>query len=558
MSTPTEPAFSDLDLSPALLRAIEELGYEHPSPIQAQAIPPLLAGRDLVGQAQTGTGKTAAFALPLLDRLDLDTKERAVQAIVLTPTRELALQVAEAVRSYGKHHRQARRLGAAHLRRPADAHPEERALTTRRAGRHRHARAACGTILQREHALAWPACRFFGLDEADEMLKMGFIEDVEWILDHAPAERQIALFSATMPAPIRRVAQKHLKDVADVKIARKTMTVPAIEQYAIKVGNREKPEALERVLEAEEYEAVLIFVGTQRAAAELSERLQGHGHAAECIHGGMNQQQREAVVSRLKAKRTEVVVATDVAARGLDVDHIGLVVNYDLPRDLEVYVHRIGRTGRAGRGGRSIAFWSARQRGMMRALERFTGQPIESMRIPGRAELVDRRRERFQQKIRELIEEDLGAYTNMLRTMRDEEGLDPMDLAAAAARLAWGESPLYAAPDPEPRPYREHDRPERSDRRPPRHHDDRGHRGSSDDMTEIVIPVGSWSRVRPASIVGAIAGETGLPGRVVGRVNILDRVTFVEVPSEHVAKIMKALKGTTIAGRKVYPRLAHA
>jgi len=364
--------FRDLALNPQLLRAVEELGYEQPTPIQAGAIPPLLEGRDLLGQAQTGTGKTAAFALPLLQRLDID--ERAVLAIVLTPTRELALQVAEAVRSYGKH---LGKGGVAVL--PIyggqPIHVQRNAL---RRGVH----VVIGTPGRvRDHlqrgTLSLDGVRFFGLDEADEMLKMGFIEDVEWILEHAPDERQIALFSATLPAPIRRVAKRHLHDAVDMKMAHRTLTVPGTEQYAMRVGRHERTEALERVLEAEDYEAVLIFAGTQLATAQLAEHLQGHGYQAECIHGGMNQPQREAVVQRLKGRRTRVVVATDVAARGLDVDHIGLVINFDVPRDPEIYVHRIGRTGRAGAQGISISFISENDAFNLPPIEDYIGRKVE-------------------------------------------------------------------------------------------------------------------------------------------------------------------------------------
>lgn len=523
--------FRDLALDPALLKAVEELGYEQPTPIQAGAIPPLLEGRDLLGQAQTGTGKTAAFALPLLQRLRIE--DRTVQAIVLTPTRELALQVAEAVRAYGKH---LGKGGVAVL--PIyggqPIHIQRNALA-------RGVHVVIGTPGRvRDHlergTLSLDGVRFFGLDEADEMLKMGFIEDVEWILEHAPEKRQIALFSATLPAPIRRVAQRHLRDAVDMKIAEPTLTVAGTEQFAIRVERHEKAEALERLLEAEDYEAVLIFAGTQLGTAQLAEHLQGHGYQAECIHGGMDQKQREAVVQRLKKRGTQVVVATDVAARGLDVDHIGLVINYDVPRDPQIYVHRIGRTGRMGRSGRAITLWQPRDRFMMRAIERASRQPMQAMRIPGRAELVKRQRERLQERLRSVMEGDLEAFRNLVREMEREEGLDPVDLAAAAVRVAWGESPLYGEPEPEPAPQRKPD---------------------EDDLVEIVIPVGSWNDVRPGSIVGAIAGETGLPGSVVGRIKILERVTFVAVAGEHVSDIMKALKGVTIAGRVVYPRLAH-
>jgi ATP-dependent RNA helicase DeaD len=530
----TDVTFKDLDLPPELLRAVEELGYEQPTPIQARAIPPLLQGRDLLGQAQTGTGKTAAFALPLLARIDLEDHE--VQAIVLTPTRELAMQVAEATRSYGKHLGQ-RGISVLPVYGGQPMHIQRNALA-------RGVNVVIGTPGRvKDHlergTLSLAGVRFFGLDEADEMLKMGFIDDVEWILEHSPAERQIALFSATLPTRVRRIAERHLKNPVDLKIAHKAATVPTLEQFAMRVARHEKLGALERVLEAEDFEAVLVFAGTQRATADLAERLQAHGHAAECIHGGMNQAQREAVVKRLKSRNTHIVIATDVAARGLDVDHISLVINYDLPPDVEVYVHRVGRTGRAGRTGKAISFQVPRDRNMLKAIERFVGCTMQTMRIPGRAEIVDLRRERFQDKLRAQFEGELGEFRNMARTMQTEEDIDLLDLAAAALRNAWGESPLYVAPEPEPA---RHSKPVRT-------FDD-------GEYVEIVIPVGSWNRIQAGSIVRAIATESKLPGSVVGRIKILDKVSFVGVPGEHVARIMKALKGTRLGGRVIHPRLA--
>lgn len=530
----TEVLFSELSLPEPILRALTQLGYEQPTPIQAAAIPPLLEGRDLVGQAQTGTGKTAAFALPLLARIDLDKRE--VQAIVLTPTRELALQVAEATRSYGKH------LG----NRGVSVLPVYggQAMNIQRKALASGVHVVIGTPGRvKDHlergTLSLEKVRFFGLDEADEMLKMGFVDDVEWILEKAPADRQVALFSATMPAPIRRIASNHLRNPVDLKTSPRAIAVPSIAQFAMRVDRHEKNEALERVLEAEDYEAVLIFAGTQIATAELAERLQSHGHAAECIHGGMNQSEREAVVKRLKARKTDVVVATDVAARGLDVDHIGLVINYDLPRDVEVYVHRIGRTGRAGRKGRSISLLLPRDRGMLNAIERYTGSQLELMRIPGRAEIVDIRRERLQDSVRAHLEGDLEEFKNLVRTMLAEEEIDPADLAAAALREVWGKAPLYVTPDPEPV---------------------RGapatRRTGEDDFVEIIIPVGTWNRATPGGIVGAIAGESNIPGSAIGRVKIHDKVTFVGVTSEHVSTVLKAMKGKRVCGRVVYPRLA--
>jgi len=547
MSDEPELLFRDLDLAPDLLAAVEALGYEQPTPIQAAAIPPLLAGRDMLGQAQTGTGKTAAFALPLLQKLDLS--RRGVQAIVLTPTRELALQVAEAVRAYG------RRLGDRGVRvlpvyGGQPIHIQRKALAD-------GVPVVIGTPgrvkdhLQRG-SLKLDGVSFFGLDEADEMLNMGFLEDVEWILEHAPASRQIALFSATLPAPIRKIAERHLNDPADVHIDRRSVAVPGIEQFSVHALRHQKPEALERLLELEDHEAVLVFVGTQRMAAELAERLAGHGHGAECVHGGMSQDQREAVVRRLRARRTQIMVATDVAARGLDVDHIGLVINYDLPRDPEVYVHRVGRTGRAGRVGRAISFWQPREKGLFRAIERFAGVSMKSMRIPDRSDLLDRRREKLADRLRVAAAGELDEFTEFVGEVAavvEQEGLDPARVTAAAVRLLWGDGPLSVEPEPEPvRAPAERKKFKKPGRAPGR--------ADEADNESIVLPVGHTNGLRPGDVVGAIAGESGLPGSVIGNINILERVTFVSLPPQHVDRIMKALEGKKVRGRLLHPRRA--
>ena len=519
--------FADLGLAPALMRAVDELGYETPSAIQAGAIPPLLEGRDMIGQAQTGTGKTAAFAIPMLQRLDMERRD--VQAIVLTPTRELAMQVATAVRAYGKHvGKYGVRVLPVYGGQPI--HIQRKALN----GTVHVVIGTPGRVSDhlRRGTLSLAGVHFFCLDEADEMLNMGFLDDVEWILEHAPAERQIALFSATMPGPIRRVAKRHLKDPVDVRIAQQTKTVERIEQSSIRVTRHNKSDALERVLGVEDHEAVLIFVSTQRAAAGLAEHLQARGFGADCIHGGMNQAQRDAVVKRLRGRRIQIVVGTDVAARGLDIDHIGLVINYDLPRDPEVYVHRVGRTARAGRTGRAVSFWQPREQGLLRSIERFCGQPMQAMRVPGVEELLTRQRTRMAAKLLECAAEDSEEFLEWAREIGTSAGLDPETLAAAAMRLAWGDGPLRAAPE------------KRKEFDPT-------------DMIEIVIPVGARNHLKPGSVVAAIAGESGLPGKVVGRINMCENVTFVEVAAQHAQQIIDALAGARIAGRTVHPRLAH-
>ena len=526
MSDDQPARFADLGLAPEILAAVEALGYETPSAIQAGAIPALLEGRDLIGQAQTGTGKTAAFALPMLQRLDM--QRRDVQALVLTPTRELAMQVAEAVRAYG------RKVGK-HGVRVLPVYGGQ-AIHIQRKALEGTVHVVIGTPGRvRDHlsrgTLDLSGVHFFCLDEADEMLNMGFLEDVEWILEHAPESRQIALFSATMPGPIRRVAKRFLVEPADVRIARETRTVAKIDQLSLRVARHAKKEALERILGVEEHEAVLIFAGTQRMVEEVAEYLQSRGIAAEGIHGGMSQQQRDAVVRRLRGRRIQVVVGTDVAARGLDVDHIGLVINYDLPRDPEVYVHRVGRTGRAGREGRSISLWSPREQRMLRTIERFSGQPMTPMAIPGVEDLLARRRARTVEQLQAIAQDDLGAFLAWADEIGEQLELDATTLAAAALRLAWGDEPLRAKKRDEP--------------------------AELLDTIEIVLPIGFRDNLKPGAVVGAIAGETGLPGGVVGRINMLERVTFVEVAAQHVETILEKLEGAQIAGRRITPRLAH-
>ncbi|HEX6863504.1 MAG TPA: DEAD/DEAH box helicase, partial [Thermoanaerobaculia bacterium] len=365
--TDVTESFESLGLSEPILKAIAEVGYEAPTPIQAKTIPAMMAGRDLIGQAQTGTGKTAAFAIPILEKIDPSSPE--VQALVLAPTRELAIQVAEAVHTYSKH------LGRIGVIPVYGGQPIQLQLKRLQRGVHVVV-GTPGRIMDhlRRGTLRLDALRIVVLDEADEMLRMGFIDDVEWILAQAPPERQTALFSATLPREVRRIAERHLKKPVSIEIERPTLTVPAIEQRYLNVSPQQKLDALTRILETEPTEAVLIFTRTKTGAAELSERLQGRGYAAEAMHGDMNQAQRESVIRRLKAGQVEIVVATDVAARGLDVERITHVVNYDIPNDVEAYVHRIGRTGRAGRSGVAVLFVQPRERRMMAEIERYTGQ----------------------------------------------------------------------------------------------------------------------------------------------------------------------------------------
>jgi len=397
MSESAVIAFAQLGLAPPVLQAVEEVGYESPSPIQAESIPPLLAGRDLLGMAQTGTGKTAAFALPLLSRLDLSLKQP--QLLVLTPTRELAIQVAEAMQTY------ARYLPGFHILPVYGGQGMDVQLRQLRRGVH----VVVGTPGRiqdhlRRATLKLDQLQALVLDEADEMLRMGFIEDVEQILEHTPAQKQVALFSATMPEAIKRVARNHLREPVEIRIEAKTTTVATITQRYWQVSGIHKLDALTRMLEVEDFDGMIIFVRTKNITVELAEKLEARGYSAAALNGDMNQQLREKTIDRLKRGSLDIVVATDVAARGLDVERISHVINYDIPYDTEAYVHRIGRTGRAGRKGEAILFVAPREQRMLRAIEKATGQNITAMQLPSREAIADRRVMAFKQLISDTLE----------------------------------------------------------------------------------------------------------------------------------------------------------
>ncbi|MBK8163601.1 MAG: DEAD/DEAH box helicase [Gammaproteobacteria bacterium] len=456
MTEESPTRFSDLALAAPILQAVAEVGYESPSPIQAQTIPPLLEGRDLLGVAQTGTGKTAAFALPLLSRLDLTLRQP--QILVLAPTRELAIQVAEAMQTYARH------LPGFHIVPIYGGQSMEPQLRQLKRGVH----VVVGTPGRiqdhlRRGTLPLDRIKAVVLDEADEMLRMGFIDDVEDILRHAPAGRQVALFSATMPEPIRRIAQTHLKDPVEVRVKSKTTTVTTIRQRYWQVSGTHKLDALTRILEVEDFNALLIFVRTKVATEELAEKLEARGYACGALNGDMNQSLREKTVERLKSGALDIVVATDVAARGLDVERISHVINYDIPYDTEAYVHRIGRTGRAGRKGEAILFVAPRERRMLAAIERATRQPIAPMQLPTRADIAGRRIEQFKQSITETIEgQELGFFEELIEAYQGEHNTGLSEIAAALAFLAQRERPLLdelpgepvakTAPPPRPQP----------------------------------------------------------------------------------------------------------
>lgn len=549
--TDSQPDFDSLGLAPPVLQALQDAGYEAPTPIQAQSIPPLLAGRDLLGQAQTGTGKTAAFALPALSRLDLTRSD--TQVLVLTPTRELAIQVAEAFQTYARH------LPAFQVLPIYGGQAYGIQLRQLKRG----AQVVVGTpgrVMDhmRRGTLKLDTLRTLVLDEADEMLRMGFIDDVEWILDQTPAERQVALFSATMPDVIRRVARKHLKQPEEVRIASSTSTVKTIRQRYWRVSGLHKLDALTRVLEAETFDAMLVFVRTKNATVELAEKLTARGYASEALSGDVPQKLRERTVERLKNGQLDVVIATDVAARGLDVERISHVVNYDIPYDTESYVHRIGRTGRAGRSGEAILFVAPREKRMLQAIERATRQPIEPMRMPSASDVNEQRVVRFKQRISDtLASEDLDFFLGLVTDYEQEHDTDPLKIAAALAKLAQGDTPFLLSdrpPVPEGRSSDRGPRPERKGERsrPPSSAQPQPLKDFPDiAMERFVLDVGHQQGVKPGNLVGAIANEAKIESRYIGSIQIYDEQSTVDLPSEMPKELLDHLKTVWVCGRRL-------
>ncbi|MCA9291017.1 MAG: DEAD/DEAH box helicase [Phycisphaerales bacterium] len=542
MSIETVLRFAQLGLAAPILQAIDDVGYESPSPIQAASIPTMLAGRDLLGQAQTGTGKTAAFALPILCRVD--TRRRDTQALILTPTRELAIQVAEAIHTYGRHLDGLHVLpvyGGQHI--GAQLRPLQRGVHI--------VVGTPGRIIDHleRGTLKLDTIETVVLDEADEMLRMGFIEDVNRILDEMPDTKQVALFSATMPPEVRRIADKHLKSPEVITIETATTTVDTVRQRYLIAPWRQKLDAMTRILETTDFNAMLIFVRTKVATLELSEKLEARGHASAPLNGDMTQILRERTVQRLRDGSLDIVVATDVAARGLDVGRITHVVNYDIPNDTEAYVHRIGRTGRAGRDGEAILLVQPREKRMLRTIERATGQLITPMQLPSSAAVTDRRVALFKQTVNEAIEsQELGFFREVLGTLRDEHGHAMDDIAAALAFLVQQDRPLQSVePAPEPFERRERD-PQRSDagggRTPNVDHDEPLLEG----MARYRLEVGQDHGVQPKHIVGAIANETGLDGRSIGRITVNDVYTILDMPADMPGSIFEILQDVEIFG----------
>ncbi|WP_256979190.1 DEAD/DEAH box helicase [Rhodococcus sp. 06-462-5] len=542
-ATGDDITFADLGIDERVLKALRDVGYETPSPIQAATIPPLMAGNDVVGLAQTGTGKTAAFAVPILSRLDVS--RRVPQALVLAPTRELALQVAEAFGKYATH------IPGLHILPIYGG----QAYGIQLSGLRKGAQIIVGTpgrVIDHleKGTLDLSGLEYLVLDEADEMLKMGFQEDVERILSDTPEYKQVALFSATMPAAIRKISKQYLHDPVEITVKTKTSTAPNITQRYVQVAHQRKLEALTRIFEVEEFEAMIMFVRTKQATEELAEKLRARGFSAAAINGDIVQAQRERTIGQLKNGQIDILVATDVAARGLDVDRISHVINYDIPHDTESYVHRIGRTGRAGRAGQALLFVAPRERHLLKAIERATRQPITEMQLPSVDDVNAQRVTKFKDSITESLgNENLALFRRLIEDYEREHDVPLVDIAAALAIQSRDGEAFLLKPEPPapPRAPREPREP-----RPPRTFDEDAasshHRKTGQEMATYRISVGKRHHVAPGAIVGAIANEGGLRRSDFGHISIRPDHSLVELPADLADETVEALRRTRISG----------
>ena len=549
MSSPEVSRFTELALSAPVQKAIEKVGYEQPSPIQAASIPHLLNGDDLLGVAQTGTGKTAAFALPLLSKIDIAKK--SPQILVLAPTRELAIQVAEAFQSYAS---QMKGFHVLPIYGGQDMSGQLRQLK-------RGVQVVVGTpgrVMDhlRRGSLKLEGLTSMVLDEADEMLRMGFIDDVEWILEHTPKDRQVALFSATMPKPIRKVADKYLNNPKEVRIASDTKTAANIEQsYIIVNGFERKLDAITRILEGHGFDAMIIFVRTKTATVELAEKLEARGYSASAINGDMNQTLRERTINRLKKKQLDILVATDVAARGIDVERVSHVLNFDIPYDPEAYVHRIGRTGRAGREGKAILFVAPREKRLLGAIEKSTRQKIVPMTLPSGTEVTTRRVEQFTQQLTETLEtQDLNFFHEMLSTYSSEQDCSAEDIACALAYLLQKERPLQVKDIPQHKQQRASfdDHNPKKDRKKNTRGDRKPAPIDDADLVRYRIEVGRNDSVKPGDIVGAIANEAGIDGNHIGHIKLNDEYSTVDLPKGMPDELLQQLKKVRICNKTIF------
>jgi len=542
-------SFDQIPLAEPILQAVRKAGYEKPSPIQEHAIPPLLEGKDLLGVAQTGTGKTAAFSLPLLSRIDESIK--GAQILVLAPTRELALQVAEAMEGFAENLPNLRVVAVYGGTGYGEQIREFK----------RGAQVVVGTPGRvMDHIekgyLKLNNLQALVLDEADEMLSMGFIDDIEWILEHTPKERQTALFSATMPKPIRKLAEKHLQDPEQVTIKVKAENSPNIRQRFIKVRQHEKRDMLTRLLEIEKFEAMLIFARTKNATMEIAEKLQSKGYPAEPLNGDMPQTLREKTVDRLKRGKINVLVATDVAARGLDVDRISHVLNYDAPFDLESYTHRIGRTGRAGREGDAIIFITNKEMRMLNAIERTLKVTCDQYVFPTLEEMNERREEEFFNKIEQGLTGNLDDYRKALQRYIEESGKDTLEVAASLAFLEAGKKALRyeSMPTASSGKGRKEDRRDRDrgDRRESPRREGRDRKSSRDDnLQSYRMEVGEFHGAQKGDIVGAIANEVGIDPQHMGKIRMFKDHSFIDLPKDMPREIFEALKTVWVQGHQM-------
>ncbi len=544
----SQPSFADLEIDERVLRALTDVGYERPSPIQAATIPALMAGRHVVGLAQTGTGKTAAFAVPILSRIDLS--QRAPQALVLAPTRELALQVSEAIGKYAHY------LPGLHVLPIYGGSSYGVQLSGLRRGAHVVV-GTPGRVIDHleKKTLDLTQLRFLVLDEADEMLNMGFAEDVETILKDTPADKQVALFSATMPPQIRRISKRYLTDAAEITVKTKTVTAANTRQRYLQVANAQKMDALTRILEVEPFEAMIVFVRTKQATEDLAERLRARGFSAAAINGDLVQAQRERTIAQLRSGALDILVATDVAARGLDVERISHVLNYDIPTDTESYIHRIGRTGRAGRTGEALLFMTPRERHLLSAIERATRQPLTEMALPTVEDVNSTRVAKFADSITaSLASPQLPLFRGLIDDYAREHDVPVADVAAALAVLSQDGQSFLLAPEPpvvkRKNEFSSADRPVDRDRPAVRVAGQR--RGKSDvRLATYRIRVGRRHKVQPGAIVGAIANEGGLSRQDFGHIDIRIDHSLVELPADLPPRTLDALSRTRISGQLI-------
>jgi ATP-dependent RNA helicase DeaD len=565
MTQQSTPSFAELNLPATVLKAISRQGYETPSPIQAECIPVLLQGRDIIGQAQTGTGKTAAFALPLLSRVDVSLA--SPQILVLAPTRELAIQVAEAFQAYASD------IKGFHVLPIYGGQSYDIQLRQLKRGVHVVV-GTPGRVMDHinRKTLKLDNLQAMVLDEADEMLRMGFIDDVEWILAKTPEQKQVALFSATMPAVIQKVANRYLKDPALIKIKSTTQTAKTITQHFVQVNNRAKLDALTRILESTDFDAVLIFVRTKNSTVELAEKLEARGFASEALNGDIAQKMRERTVERLKKSKIDIVIATDVAARGLDVDRISHVINYDIPYDAESYVHRIGRTGRAGRSGEAILFVTGKERRLLGSIEKMTQQKIQPLTLPSTADVNLQRIQKFKNRIQETIDaQDLTVCHDLVRTFAEENDIDPIVIGAALVKMVQGDEPLLLSDRPERSQRDERSSGERREKRSSRDGRSSDNRDFSNDekrpekeivtyarplkdypeieMRRYRLDVGYQNDAKPGNIVGAIANEAEMDSCYIGNIDIYEDFTLIDLPDGMPGEVFKILKKARVAGR---------